>query len=220
MAARKKRTKAEIAHQDPVPDPIASPELEASVASLVASTGVTRWSLAEVRVQEQVVHDLMVQGMKATQIHRAMQADARRPEIRTIKLRRVQALYERIKERWAEEGKAGMAVAKQASIFRLHQLRQWALGERDQVTGKWITRPNFTALLRAEDLLIRLEGTAAPIAISVDQTYTQAMLQVTANLTGEQGAELLEEAREQARLAKLARQLLPAITVAGADVKE
>ncbi len=54
---------------------------------------------------------------------------------------------------------------------------------------------------------MRLEGTAAPVEITVDGTFTAAMLQVTANLTGEHAAELLEEARETARLAGLARAL-------------
>ncbi len=214
---RPRRTKGEIAFQEPDSRP--SEELEKQVAALASKSVAIRYSLQETRVQEQVVNDLMQQGYSARECWRAMQADARRPEIRKATFKRVSTLYTRIHERWIDEGLETMKTAKQAARFRLRQVRAWALGERDPVSGKWITKPDHAAVYRYEKLLMQIEGTAAPIAVSVDQTYTQAMLQVTANLTGEQAGELLEEAREQARLAGMARELLPALVVEGQEAK-
>jgi hypothetical protein len=207
-------TAAEIAFGPDEPQP---PALEAETEELAKASGVIRYTLAEVRAHMQRVEEMMVNGALPRQIHRILQADASRPENRMITLHRVKVLCERVRQHWQDESTAAIPTKKEAAIRRIHQMRLWAVGQRD-VNGNWTTKPNHQALARYEEQLMKLEGTAAPTAITVDGTFSLALQQATAALTGDQAAELLEEARETQRLADLARVALPALVARNGEI--
>lgn len=75
----------------------------------------------------------------------------------------------------------------------------------------WDMRPNPSAAVRALELLSRIEGTQAPVQVSVNIEVSDALTGVLANLSSEQVQEALQAYRENAALAEAARQagLLP-----------
>lgn len=213
MASKKKRksqaketaaqAEARIAHER-LPDAI-----ENEVAALVQASPHrgTLYTREEFREQLGMVEELLVQGAHSAQIARVL-----RGRWSTFTTARAGKLAARVRARWAKESEEARATNKEAQIRRLHQMRAWASGERDR-DGKWIKPPDHKALAAYERLLMQIQGTAAPVEISASATITQALITVSAKLTGEEAAEYLEEAREQARLAAKARALLPAIVV-------
>jgi hypothetical protein len=192
------------------PDDPQPPGLEAEVAVL-AKTAI-RYTHAETELHTRMIEELRVNGASCRQIHRILHADARRPELKKITKKRVQVLWDRITQFWAEASKETATERREAARQRIYQMRAWAAGERDG-SGHWVRRPDLAELAKCESLLMKIEGYAVPVEITVDGSFTAALLQVTATLTGEMGSELLEEARENARLAGLAREVLPALAV-------
>lgn len=207
MAAKKKKPEtnpADVAHD------ARDPAIEREVEVLAADSAPVRYARQEVRQQEEDVEQLLKNGSPPSQMCRIL-----RERWPRMSKSRVYMLVARVKDRWREESAKTREMDREAAIRRIHTYRMHAAGEFDARTGKWIRQPNHQALAKWERLLMDLQGTREAIKIDVGVVYTQAMLQVVARLDGEQASDLLEEAREQERLAEAARTLLPALTSGG-----
>jgi hypothetical protein len=191
---------AEVAHGR-------DPEMEREILAIAARTPTVVYSRIEAREQLELVEGLMIQGAAPAQIRSVL-----RGRWSNISTARTVKLFERVKDRWQKERELMAGTEREATIRRIEQMRSWATGTRGE-DGRWIEKPNFNALTKMESLLIEVHGLRAPTKIDVEVAYTRAMLDVVGKLEGEDGAELLAEAREQERLADLARKMLPAAQV-------
>lgn len=203
----------------------ADPDLEAQVEALIREApppgppnenpSLRSWTAAETREQLAAVEGLMVQGARPGEIHRVLRRQW------PVSMLRVRKLVDRVKRQWSDFARDEDRVAcREAAIRRLHGMRRVAEGERDpnDPTGRtWLRKPDHAAVLGYERLLADLEGTKKPIEVSVDSRFTGAMLEVIANLTGDQASEMLEAAMEQKRLAELASRELPALAAPSTD---
>ncbi len=188
------------------------PTLEREVAELAAASAVVRYSLAEAKLQFEEVEGLLRNGSAPSQMHRIL-----RMKWPTLTKSRVGLLVTRVKDEWASESAQTRSSDRDAAIRRIHGYRQHAAGEWSAELKRWARQPDHKALAKWEMLLMALQGTREPIAIDVTHVYTQAMLQVTSRLEGDEASEMLAEAREQERLANEARRLLPALSIQDAE---
>lgn len=215
--AAKEHDPAQVAHGPP-PEQLQPPGIEAEVRAL--SKTAIRYTRAETELHIRRIEELRINGASMRSIHRMMQADGSRPEYRKITKKRVEVLWTRITEFWQESSKESAAERKEAARQRIYQMRLWALGEFDSNTKTWVRRPDQKALKGIEDLLMKLEGTAAAVEVTVEHAFTDAMKHVIVNIDPEQAAEMLQEARETRRLAELARTALPALCAASLEEDE
>lgn len=184
----------------------------------VAASPVVRYTLQEARAQLAYVEDLVIEGASASQITRLCQT--RYPTITKL---RVKTLLERVKERHTREDAEARDEWKAAQIRRLHQYRRQCAGvpilnANGERVG-WTIKPDHKAIIAYERLLAQILGTLEPVRVDVDVRYTEAMLSVVAQMTGEDAAEYLAEAQETERLAGVARKLLPAHVTDGEIVQ-
>ena len=187
------------------------PAIEREVRALVNASPIVRYTRGEVERQENAVEDLMVHGMLPHQVRRILKGDPSKGIIGQwpkITQKRVDILCDRVRERWQKERAKTRDSDREAAIRRIARFRQWASGEQNS-DGTWKVKPNHAALVAYERILMDLQGTREAIKVDVDVRYTEAMLGVVARLEGDEGSKLLEEAREQERLANAARRLLP-----------
>lgn len=202
MARRKPPTKNEnpakeaaIAHGLPA----VSPAVEAEVKRL--SRQVRRYVRADIEEQRAAVERLMVEGALLRQITRVLRN--RWPNIthRTVRLR-----MEQVRSLRKEDAKADRNERRQFMIERLEAMRTRALAGQN---------PNYKAAIACEKEIAKLEGLYMPVKVDVsgEVSHAHAMVNVIAGIDPELASELLEEAREEKRLAAAARELLPAITV-------
>lgn len=216
MASKKKTAKpAEI-----------DPKVEAEVQAVIAEQAPPpppiqnnrptprAYTALETREQIRFCESLMIQGARPMEIWRLMRAQWPVTQLR------VKTLMDRVKQDWLSLQKDEDRMAKrEAQIRRIHEMRRVASGlrdPRDPTGATWIRPPNHQAVARYEALLMQIEGTSEPIRVDVNVAYTEAMLTVVAQLSGDRGTELLEEAMEQQRLAELAKRELPALAMESA----
>ena len=205
------------AQKPPAPAIVIDPKLEAQVAALLPQAPEPTpprprtWSAQETREQLSAVEGLLVQGARMGEIHRVLRRQW------PASMKRARILVDRVKRQWADFAKDDDRVAnREAAIRRLHAMRRTAEGLRDpnDKTGtRWLVKPDHAAVLGYERIIADLEGTKKPIEVNVDGRFTAAMLEVVANLTGDQASEMLETALEQKRLSDLARRELPALVM-------
>jgi hypothetical protein len=188
------------------PEPLTTAELLAEVRQRPDVQAVVRFTRNEVRAQLSWVEDLVVQGASMSQIERVTLA--RFPQVTK---KRIRSLVERVKEAHAREDNEARAEWKSAQIRRLHTYRTQASGQRTPDGRGWLTPPDHKAIIAYERLLAQVCGTLEPVTMNVNATYTEALLQVTANLMvdPDRAMAVLEEAQEQARRADLAKRFLP-----------
>lgn len=193
--------------QDPVadarvafgPDPLpnVSPRVEAEVARL--SKQVRLYVRRDIEEQKEAVERLMVEGAYYRQIVRILRQ--RWPNISrstvTLRINQVNALR-------AAERKATREELRDHAVERLQMMRQRALAGNN---------PNFKAAIACEKEIAKIQGLYAPTKVEVDgdMRHSHAMLSVIANMDPELAGNLLEEAREEKRLAAKARELLPGL---------
>lgn len=127
-----------------------------------------------------------------------------------IGMTRYKKVYFLLQERWKQRDTEQDRDAKRrAQIARLHKELAWASGRRDpQDPTKWIEKPDFAAIRSFEALLAELEGTREPIKVDIDVRMTTSVVNVMANLSPEQVAELVAEQDERERLANERREQL------------
>ena len=167
-----------------------------------------RWGLAATRQQLRVVEQLMMVGMAAPAIVRAMQQQEQQQHERfACGVGRTALLMRRVREQWGQEDEGARPVAKAAAVRRILRYIQAAQGERRPANegGGYRVNPNWSAVARFEALLADIQGTRAPIEVNVDVRVGQAAMVVLANMTSEQLAERLAAARERRMLAERAR---------------
>ena len=123
---------------------------------------------------------------------------------------RYQKLYRLLQERWKQrDSEQDRDAKRRAQIARLHKELAWASGKRDpRNPNVWLEQPNFSAMAKFEAMLMELEGTREPIKIDIDMRMTTSVVNVMANLTPEQVAELVAEVDENERLANERREQL------------
>ncbi len=199
----------------PEPEPLTTTEL---VEKLAAQSEVVRYTLKEVASQLSHVEDLIVEGAGTGQIIRVMQQ-----RFAGITKVRVKNLIARVTETHAKEDAEARTEWKAAQIRRLHQYRRQAAGTpqlaADGSRIGWLVKPDHKAIIAYERLLAQICGTLEAVKVDVDVRYTEAMLSVVAQMTGEDAAEYLFEAQENERLATVARKLLPAHVTDGEIVE-
>lgn len=220
MAARKKKREkpdakheADIAHGPSETIEGASIELEAEVARLARP--YISYTREEAEKQEIYVSDLLVQGADSNMIYRLCRAQWPR-----FTHRRARVIVERIHAFW----KRDKPLLEERREAQVRMVRRWAMqaaGERDS-NGKWITKPDHKALAAYGTLLMKLEGTSqAPAKVEVHShvhaTYNQALATTIMQMTPEQAESLLDEARETERLAKIAKDMFPALGPASTE---
>lgn len=202
------------------PAPVVDAKIEEEVQAIVqaapppdptplAKPPVRRYTLAETRDQLRSVEELLIEGAKPAAIHRLFRAESKYP---SITMSRVHDLCARVRTDWLSIAKDDdRKAARSAAIVRIHRMRQQAAGQWDQATKSWVIKPNHQAVARYEELLMKLEGSEQAAKVEVDVRYTQAMLAITAQLTGDDASAFLEEAMDQKRLADMAKRELPAL---------
>lgn len=195
---------AAVAHDAPVLEEHASPEVVREVSELARRTGVTRYSRKEVSLQLQFVEHALMEGWSSSDIARA--ARGQFPEFTE---KRATILAQRIKAKLAADAELrDVAMERELQRRRLNVMRTRAWGK--QVKGEY---PNMDlhAAGRIEKLHMDLCGTAAKKEVDVNVTgdFTVAMMKVIGGMLPEEADALLEVAREEERLAGIARAMLP-----------
>lgn len=200
MARRKPPTKNEnpvqeaaIAHG--LPD--VTPQVEREVARI--SRGIRRYVRRDLEEQRAACERLMVEGAGLRQITRILRAQWPNITHRTVRLR-----MEQVRALRKEDAKADRNEMRAFMVERLEQMRTRALAAAN---------PNYKAALGAEREIAKLLGLYAPTQVKVDGevNHSHAMVAVIAGIDDDLAQELLNEARETERLAKQAKELLPAI---------
>ena len=189
---------ARIAH-GPAPLPDVSPRVEAEVARI--SRTIRRYVRRDILEQRAAVERLMVEGAKARQIARILRQQWPNITMRTVQLRIDQVNAERKAEYTFDRAKE-----REYAVERLQQVRQRALAGNN---------PDFKAAVACEKEIAKLMGLYAPTKVEVEgnMSHTHAMMSVIANMDSDLAQEMLEEARQNERLAARAKELLPALVV-------
>ncbi len=185
------------------------PALVREVEKLARNSPVVRYARNEVERQEMLVEDLMIQGTQPARMRQILQGQGW-PKISKT---RVDLLVERVRERWIQERAKTRDADREAAVRRITRFRTWAAGERSADGKSWVEKPNHAAIVQYERILMDLQGTREPLKIDITATYTEAMLAVVARLEGDEASKLLDEAREQERLANVARKMLPSAVI-------
>lgn len=187
---------AAIAHgPDPLPD--VSPRVEAEVKRL--SKTIRRYVRRDILEQRAAVERLLIEGAKARQITRILRAQWPLITARTVELRISQVEAERRAEYTFDRAKE-----REFAVERLQAMRQRALAGQ---------RPDYKAAVACEKEIAKILGLYAPTKVDVsgELNHSHAMMSVIANMDPELAAEMLQEAKEEKRLAAKARELLPGI---------
>jgi hypothetical protein len=127
-----------------------------------------------------------------------------------------QRVVRRVLDRWAQERQGSTAVedARSAGIARVRHMLSIARGRRapakpDGSPGDWIERPDHKACAAYEQILMRLQGTDAPVRVDLTVRVGAQLDGVIGNLTAAQVERFVAQRRELERLADLARRRLP-----------
>lgn len=201
--ARRKPTKNE---QNPAREaaiahglPNVTPAVEREVARL--SKTIRRYVRRDIEEQRAATERLMVEGAGLRQITRILRSQWPNITHRTVRLR-----MEQVRALRKEDARADRNEARAFMVERLEAMRTRALAGNN---------PNFKAAIAAEKEIAKLLGLYAPTKVDVsgDVNHSHAMVSVIAGIDPELASELLEEAREEKRLAARAKELLPALVV-------
>lgn len=164
----------------------------------------------EVRAQKQLVEQMLVQGYAPRAIHAAIARARDATPLDGVSVQRIQKLARVIEDRWAKEDESERPKWKMRAIRRLQaNIQRWSNGRQD-ATGKVIEKPNPMGVMRAEELLAKIQGTLAPLEVKVDVHVAMSVQHVIADMTAEDVQLALAEHTEDARLAREYRAMLAA----------
>jgi hypothetical protein len=165
-----------------------------------------RFSPAEVERQMAAVRELMLRGHGFKVITRHMRLAFSVGEARTRKL------MQRVQDAWLSRAADDKQYYRSWTEARLLAVIAQLHGERNKPEdwpklGEWKVRPNWSALIRFEELLAKIQGTIQPVKVDVNLTVNAAVHHVFYDLTPEQIAEMDQKALEDERLAAEYKQL-------------
>jgi hypothetical protein len=186
-------------------DDRASEKQEREVAHLAA--GIISQVELERERRNQLIEQLIIEGTDSYTIWRVG-----RERFPTLTHDQVRHQMEKIRIKWREENRFELEVQRYASLERLHMLRRGALGEQP---------PNRALALKCEKEINRLLGVVQPPKQQGNEVHihSHALMAVIGGIDPEQAAALLEEQKEQERLAQVARTLLPAVVTVEPEKK-
>lgn len=182
-----------------------------------------RYSVEEVREHTEFIERMILQHLNEGQIAKACR------ERFGFGLFRVKLLQKRIHERWAEEDKDKRKYNKAIALREIQEAMRLARhGTKKKVKkrvigpeGKpivaeveaWDIRPNLSAFRGLAELKSRIQGTMAPLEVSIEVQVHDALTGILSNMSSDEVQAAINEYDENVRLAEAAKSaglLLPA----------
>ncbi len=173
------------------------------MAAVRASRVARRWSAEETQRQLAAVEAMMREGFPSSRIIEQLRKPP--PTGMGLSRSRCRKLIDRIDARWREEDDSPNRRAKMRSAAERRLLSgiQRAKGREDPNNpGRWLERPNHSAIARYEKLLMDLQGTAAPLEVNVSVEVRESLMLVFSQYTLEDLERMHEQAERRHRLAR------------------
>lgn len=132
---------------------------------------------------------------------------------------RARRLVMKILDEWALASKPTETERNRAQAIRrvrdqIHHATYETKERQDGQLEEHLRRePNYSAIAKLEQILMRLEGTDQPLKVSHEHGLAEATQRSVAQLTAEEIVEMMDRRREEQRLVGLARARLPEAAV-------